>query len=700
MNSLQQAKIYVEEGWSIIPIGLNKTPSGRHLPKVDGKASWLPFRDTQATQEQIAKWYEMPGIGIGVICGRVCDGSANLLVLDIESQQAFDAVWELIKDEDPELHDLIEQCARAITPAESGRHVYLRLDHCPPAGTVLARDAAGGVLIETRGEGHYVCAPGTPGRCHPANKPYVWEKWLDNEDASLLKAAHVERILELARSFNCPRAEEKASGSIVQVEPSGGDRINARDLDWEPLLEGAGWAKTSERDGVSRWRRPGKDHGISATLGHAKSAGGNRLFHAFSSNSAPFEQGKTYSLFAATALLGHAGDFRACARSELGTRAPVLVAQGAKKIVAHNTAAPSSEPDRSDIVPFSSIPTRAIKWLWQDRIPRGMLSVIEGPPKRGKSLIMLDLAARVSTGAPMPTGGGQGGPSSVLIVNPEDAPESVVAPRLIAAGADRDRIFLHRGFVNSKGASRRPVLTDENLQRIENDIKEHNATLIVFDAVMGLFPSRIDTNSDSQARSVLEPLARMSERLEVAIVIGRHWSKGASNRASFERGIGSIAFTGVARSVLQVGLFPDDKKRRAIGVGAGNGRDCSVIEFRTEGCQVRLESGEIEEVPRITWAGACDLDIEDLDKRNDRGADTAEMRCSRWIVSKLQENGGEADSAALEAMAQAEGFSSSTLKRARLQLDQVQTVRSGKGWKTMLADNAAIERAKTIFESA
>jgi len=47
------------------------------------------------------------------------------------------------------------------------------------------------------------------------------------------------------------------------------------------------------------------------------------------------------------------------------------------------------------IEPLSKIEAKAIRWLWPNRIPAGKLTIIAGDPGLGKSLLTLDLAARV-----------------------------------------------------------------------------------------------------------------------------------------------------------------------------------------------------------------------------------------------------------------------------------------------------------------
>ena len=50
------------------------------------------------------------------------------------------------------------------------------------------------------------------------------------------------------------------------------------------------------------------------------------------------------------------------------------------------------------------IPTRAVEWLWEGRIPLGEYSVLVGHPSSGKSTFAAALAAHVSAGIPFPDG--------------------------------------------------------------------------------------------------------------------------------------------------------------------------------------------------------------------------------------------------------------------------------------------------------
>lgn len=107
-----------------------------------------------------------------------------------------------------------------------------------------------------------------------------------------------------------------------QIGRSPGDAYNAAgEAGWLELLGEYGWTVEGRSAGEVRLTRPGKDRGTSATLGHCKTAGGLPRLKVFSTNAHPFEadEGITYDLFGAFAMLKHGGDLKAAAR-DLATK--------------------------------------------------------------------------------------------------------------------------------------------------------------------------------------------------------------------------------------------------------------------------------------------------------------------------------------------------------------------------------------------
>ena len=96
----------------------------------------------------------------------------------------------------------------------------------------------------------------------------------------------------------------------------------------------------------------------------------------------------------------------------------------------------------TDLVSLATVEAAPVDWLWHRRIARGKLNLIAGQPGRGKSQITKYMAARISTGTNWPDGAPCSLGSVIFITCEDDAADTIV-PRLMAAGADRTRCYLH-----------------------------------------------------------------------------------------------------------------------------------------------------------------------------------------------------------------------------------------------------------------
>ena len=299
MNSLlEQAQRFTASGVSVLPI----KSDGSKSPAV---SSWKPYQSKIATPEELQGWFQN-GHGIGIIGGEV---SGNLEILDFDHPDAFEDWCALVKKLGGDA--LLKRLVMVQTPS-AGFHLYYRCQDGVEGNKKLAqsKDSEGKlkVLIETRGEGGYVVAPGSPDGCHPLRKLY---KLLQGDLAEIPTITSEERelLLNAARALNeCVEPKCVISGGSDASGDRPGDDFNAK-ASWEEILEPRGWEKVGERDEVTHWRRPGKGIGVSATTNH----GGTDLFYNFSSNGHPFEAETGYTKFAAYTFLEHDGDFSAAA---------------------------------------------------------------------------------------------------------------------------------------------------------------------------------------------------------------------------------------------------------------------------------------------------------------------------------------------------------------------------------------------------
>jgi len=93
---------------------------------------------------------------------------------------------------------------------------------------------------------------------------------------------------------------------------------------------------------------------------------------------------------------------------------------------------------------ISDVKPEAVKWLVPGLIPLGKITIVDGDPGLGKSTLLVDIAARVSTASVMPNGtiGDLREPANVIILSAEDGAGDTIRPRLEAAEADVERIVV------------------------------------------------------------------------------------------------------------------------------------------------------------------------------------------------------------------------------------------------------------------
>lgn len=307
---------------------------------------------------------------------------------------------------------------------------------------------------------------------------------------------------------------------------------------------------------------------------------------------------------------------------------------------------------------------KPIRWLWPGRVPRGKITLLAGRPKAGKSVMLIDLAARVSSGKPMPYADQSSAiQGRVILCMAEDDAEDMVAPRLKAAAADLGMVEIVRSVRSGRGERGLDIARD--IAKLERLCKAGNVALVIIDPIMSFIGADTDTNNDASTRYALWPLKALAERLGIAVVLNHHQRKGTGDDLQ-EAIMGSTAFAGVPRSLL--GLFPDPRERsRRLLMSLGN----NVAEETPTLAYTVRSSTEVGafDAPFIAWE---DRPVADLDRDEYRRLVREEAaRCNGSEVTKATDfldrvlAPGPMASASLERLAAGEGISARTLKRAR-----------------------------------
>lgn len=350
-------------------------------------------------------------------------------------------------------------------------------------------------------------------------------------------------------------------------------------------------------------------------------------------------------------------------------------------------------------VKASDVEPKDLDWLWLSRFLIGHINIIGGDPGLGKSMILIDVAARASTGTDWPDGS-QCKRCSVLYSTTEDGIEDTVVPRLIAAGADLDRVHIVEG-VKCRDDSEQPLLLNEHLRLLDNNLTENpDIRILIVDTLQSHIGSAVATNNNSSVRGVMTPLKRLAEKHHIAVLCIEHLTKSkttAGENATY-RVQGSIAFAGAARSVWIVAKDQEDVsgKRRFLQASKTNlAPDNSGLGLAYEICG---PTGK----PVVRWLETdVSTPIDQLlripdGSTGDQSEGSELGRCCDWLVDTLVESIAAKD---MENGAKSEMISGRTLKRAKEQLG-IRSEKRGSVWYWVPPADMEQARTQQLIEAA
>ncbi|MBI3822017.1 MAG: AAA family ATPase [Planctomycetes bacterium] len=308
-------------------------------------------------------------------------------------------------------------------------------------------------------------------------------------------------------------------------------------------------------------------------------------------------------------------------------------------------------------VSLDQLTTARVQWLWPGRLPIGYLTIFDGDPGIGKSLLTLDLAARITTGRPFPEGTAASAPASVIILNAEDGGSGVISGRLQAAGADLSRVQIFDREVG-EAFLRLPG----HLPRLEEAIVRKQVRYVVIDPILGYLDERVQPACDPSVRAALAPLAELAARHGCAIQMIRHLNKGVGTKALY-RGLYSIGFIASCRLAWLAGRDPKLSNRYVLTQPKNNfDTPASSLAYAIEADS----SGQA----RIVWQGDCPVNENDLlagtpERRQLR------MRVQDFLLDFLKD--GPRSTREIWPAAQELGLAHTTVNRAKQELRIVAT---------------------------
>lgn len=307
------------------------------------------------------------------------------------------------------------------------------------------------------------------------------------------------------------------------------------------------------------------------------------------------------------------------------------------------------------LIQMSNVEVEEVKWVWYPYIPYGKVTIIQGDPGEGKTTFILSLISLLTNGKPLPEAETPNEIINVIYQTAEDGLGDTIKPRLLACGADCERV----------------LVIDENKteltlsdKRLEEAINETNAKLIVLDPMQAYLGSDVDMHRANEIRPIMKRLSLLAERTGCAFVLVGHMNKMQSSKSAY-RGLGSIDFRAAARSVLIVGRVKDEPSLRIVA----HDKSSLAPEGKSIAFELNPETG-------FEWKGYCETTVDEL--LSGKGSVLSKVQQAENLLNDLLTD-GEMLSDEIRVRANELDISNRTLKQAKQNL-KIKAIRKGVKW--------------------
>lgn len=504
--------------------------------------AWKEYQERKPTTDELLAWFSDPNCqGLGVITGVV---SGNLEMLEFEGRAVAKGLHLEARSaiESAGLGDIWQRLVNGymeMTPS-GGIHFLYRVEGQLPGNTKLASQAGedGGCLIETRSEGGFCITAPSGGNAHPSGK--AWEM-ASGSIESIPTITHQEReeIFRILRTFDEVPHTEAVRSEVTKTEldlSQPGDDYSSK-VSWVEILEPAGWKRVfTDRQGVTFWRRPGKNEGISASTGF----GDYDNFYVFTT-STTFEANKSYSKFAVYAHLHARDDFRLASQQlrSIGYGSQGLQSIGlADSLVVGKKPEIQYDPDTGEIIEevsswkpielspyydglFQEISANILKRTdGKHLIYSGKVHSFYGESESGKSWV-----AQIATAELLKSD------KKVIYIDFESDPQDIVK-RLKALGVSRANLLHYFTYIRPEGVRE---VSDPYWQAI---LEPNSATMVVIDGVtesLTMFGGETVDN-DAITRWMRNFPRTVATKSGAAVILIDHITKNSETRGRFAIG--------------------------------------------------------------------------------------------------------------------------------------------------------------------
>lgn len=366
-------------------------------------------------------------------------------------------------------------------------------------------------------------------------------------------------------------------------------------------------------------------------------------------------------------------------------RAKIEATSGKEKFYFSPRSLIIGEPQQEVLTPviqkwktFAEIEPEELQWLWPEKLPLGANTIFAGDPSLGKTLILLDFAARGSVGADFVDGiVNDTGVFETILFSDEDDPRTVIRPRLIGMQADCSKIHLLE-MVAERNGQERSFRLDKDLLLLREKLEERPAVrLVIIDPLSNYYGNK-SGNSEQEVRSVLMPLSKLAQEYNVSIVTVMHNSK-TQGRSAMHKTIGAVGNAGVARMGWTFLRNPENRDEKLMLQMKENLGIFPGIKYRTQTVNIFLNNKE-QGVAGIQFLDISHAQVENIIMQQEDFKEKSVQPAVNFIKSRMAP-GEHMQLALLLELAGAQGISPGQLEAGRIKLGiDKQKIGTGTRW--------------------
>jgi hypothetical protein len=526
MSMVDTYNLYRSAGFACVPTGKNKAPAVPKGSKIIG--NWEDLKEYESAH------------GIGIICG------SGLECLDFDNhfhdaKQRFEDFFLT-----PDVTKIYEKHRFAVQKTlNGGYHVIYKTPSVNGSEKLAMRVNGQGraeALIETRGTGNYFCVDPTPGYKIEIN---------DIFNLPVIEPEDRDVLFDTCRSYNEVPTIKKTSQTPSDERI--GDTFNQSPealREMTDALIGAGWIEVEP----NRWRRPGKERGISATLNVVAPG----LFYNFSANGDPFELKGTYSPFQVVSMLKYGGNNKAFAK-ELHERYKPQPPTNSK-LEDHDFLIGKTANQWLKEASQRPIPKMLLSELWHET----EFCIFFSTSGNGKSATAVQIGNAIASGIPIPGFKMEATPQTVLYFDFELSDKQF--EQRYSDGFSNHFIFddkFIRFEIDPEGDKPEKMTIEEFLiASIEKRIKQYNSKILLIDNLTYLSN---DSEKAKEALPLMKKLKELKKKYDLSILALAHTPKRDESKPIGKNDLfGSSMIYNFCDSCFAIGKSTSDESLRYI----------------------------------------------------------------------------------------------------------------------------------------